>query len=450
MDAKPQILIGATASGGGKTTVTLGLLRALRRRGLCVQPFKCGPDYIDTLHHTLAAGRESVNLDPFMASPGHLRQLYAGYGSDADVCVAEGVMGLLDGYDGPQGSSAATAALLGIPVVLAVDARSSAYSVAPLLYGYKHFCRDIRLAGVIFNRVGSESHFRHLERAARDAGVACFGYVARTPGIEIPSRHLGLTLDEGFRFDAFSDRVAELVAAHVDLDRLLEACTVPFDATLGSVRGPLPARGMRIAVARDEAFNFIYRENVVRLRQLGEVLFFSPLHDGALPEGCDLLYLPGGYPEFFLERLSGNGAMLRAVRKYARGGGRVLAECGGMMYLCRSVIGMDGREYPLCGVLDLRATMEGMKLRLGYRRVVCGGREYRGHEFHYSRIEGELPSVARQYDARGEETATPLYRVGNVVAGYTHLYWGETDPLELFDAAGGCGLRGERRTPSEH
>lgn len=447
MNAKPQILIGAAASGGGKTTVTLGLLRALRRRGMAVQPFKCGPDYIDTLHHTLAAGRGSVNLDPFMASAGHLRQLYAGYGADADVCVTEGVMGLLDGYDGPQGSSAATAALLGIPVVLVVDARSAAYSAAPLLYGYKHFCRDIRLAGVIFNRVGSESHFRHLERAARDAGVACFGYVARTPGVEIPSRHLGLTLDEGFRFEAFSDRVADLVAEHVDLERLLEACTVPFGAASVPAAAPLPARGMRIAVARDEAFNFIYRENVVRLRQLGEVFFFSPLRDGALPEGCDLLYLPGGYPEFFLERLSANGAMRRAVREYALGGGRVLAECGGMMYLCRSIVGEQGGEYPMCGVLDLRATMEGMRLRLGYRRVLCGSREFRGHEFHYSRIEGELPSVARQYDARGGEAATPLYRAGHVVAGYTHLYWGEADPLELFRAAGcdepGCAA-GER------
>ena len=434
MNAKPQILIGAASSGGGKTTVTLGLLRALRRRGLAVQPFKCGPDYIDTLHHTLAAGRESVNLDPFMASAGHLRRLYAGYGADADVCVTEGVMGLLDGYDGPQGSSAATAALLGIPVVLVVDARSAAYSVAPLLYGYKHFCREIRLAGVIFNRVGSESHFRHLERAARDAGVVCFGYVARTPGVEIPSRHLGLTLDEEFRFEAFSDRVADLVAEHVDLERLLEACAVPFGGMPAAAPEPLSPRGMRIAVARDEAFNFIYRENVARLRELGEVLFFSPLRDGALPERCDLLYLPGGYPEFFLERLSGNGAMRRAVREYALGGGRVLAECGGMMYLCRSIVGGQGGEYPMCGVLDLRATMERMRLRLGYRRVVCGGREFRGHEFHYSRIEGELPSAARQWDARGGEVATPLYRAGNVVAGYTHLYWGESDPLELFDA----------------
>lgn len=445
MNTKPQILIGAAASGSGKTTLTLGLLRALRRRGVVVQPFKCGPDYIDTLHHTLAAGRESVNLDLFFSSPDHIQELYTKYGTDAEVCVAEGVMGLLDGSQGMRGSSAEVAERLGIPVVLAVDARATAYSVAPLIYGYKHFCRGIHLAGVIFNRVGSESHFEQLRQACADAGVECFGYVARTPDIEMPSRHLGLTLEEGFRFETYSDRVASVVEQHVDIDRLLAACTVPFGgttpfATSPSVSSvPLPvsapavsAKGVRIAVARDEAFNFIYRENIARLCELGEVTFFSPLQDATLPP-CDLLYLPGGYPEFFLPQLAENKGMLRSIRGYAQGGGRVLAECGGMMYLCRSVTDTEGREWPLCGVLDLMATMEGMKLHLGYRRVVCGAHEFRGHEFHYSHIEGELPSIARQYDARGGEVTTPLYRVGNVVAGYTHLYWGETNPLDLFE-----------------
>ena len=430
---KPQLLIGALHSGSGKTTFTMGILRALQRQGLQVQPFKCGPDYIDTRFHALAAGRESVNLDTWLASERHVRDLYARYGADADVCVVEGVMGLFDGYDRMAGSSAAIARLLDIPVVLVVGARSMAYTVAAQLHGMKTFLPGLRLAGVVFNQVSSENHFRFLAQACEDAGLRCFGWLPKVPDLEIPSRHLGLTLAAGQEMERWIDRAADLVTRCLDLPALLEAVSVAA-AEAPAVTSAAPGT-LRIAVARDAAFNFTYWENLSRLSQLGQVRFFSPLAGDALPE-ADLVYLPGGYPELFAAELSSRRETMQQLRDYAESGGRILAECGGMIYLSRAIEGVEGGPYPLCGVLPFSATMDGARLHLGYRRLVdAAGREWRGHEFHYSAVTAPdaLPSVAQQYDARGGAVATPLYRYKNVIAGYTHLYWGETGILNLWD-----------------
>ncbi|MBR8719790.1 Cobyrinate a,c-diamide synthase [Bacteroides pyogenes] len=476
----PQILIGASASGGGKTTFTTGLLRLLRDRGLTVQPYKCGPDYIDTKYHEMASGRVSVNLDSWLASEEHLKQIYAKYASDADVCVTEGVMGLFDGFEGMRGSSASIAALLGIPVVLVVDARSTAYTVAAILYGFKHFYPAIRIAGAVFNQVASERHFSFLCQACEDVGVECFGYLPRLKELEVPSRHLGLTLDATYRFDEFAGKVAAAIGQSVDVDRLLRSCSSfaasvserPKAETIASASvtelpkvgsmAVLPSVGeqsnletiastsveevpneearcpkagrMRIAVARDAAFNFIYRENLARLEEWGTVTFFSPMADEALPE-ADFVYLPGGYPEFFLESLANNESLKRGLRAYVEAGGRMLAECGGMMYLCDSIRGMDGKDYPMVGLLHQQATMEDMKLRLGYRTIRAGGQIWKGHEFHYSSVSpGQPPaSIAVATDARGNTVDTPLYRYKNLIAGYTHLYWGESDLMKLWE-----------------
>ena len=430
---KPQLLIGALHSGSGKTTFTMGILRALQRQGLQVQPFKCGPDYIDTRFHALAAGRESVNLDAWLASERHVRDLYARYGADADVCVVEGVMGLFDGYDRMAGSSAAIARLLDIPVVLVVGARSMAYTVAAQLHGMKTFLPGLRLAGVVFNQVSSENHFRFLAQACEDAGLRCFGWLPKVPDLEIPSRHLGLTLAAGQEMERWIDRAADLVTRCLDLPALLEAVRAAA-AEAPAVASAAPGT-LRIAVARDAAFIFTYRENLSRLSQLGQVRFFSPLAGDALPE-ADLVYLPGGYPELFAAELSSRRETMQQLRDYAESGGRILAECGGMIYLSRAIEGVEGGPYPLCGVLPFSATMDGARLHLGYRRLVdAAGREWRGHEFHYSAVTAPdaLPSVAQQYDARGGAVATPLYRYKNVIAGYTHLYWGETGILNLWD-----------------
>lgn len=427
---KSQFVIGASASGSGKTTITLALLKALGNRGLTVQPYKCGPDYIDPKYHTLACGRESVNLDIFMGSPGHVRSLYADSCADADVCVTEGVMGLFDGYDKDCGSSADIARLLEIPVILTVDARAAAYSAAPLLYGFANFRKGVNVAGVIFNRVASESHYSYLRQAALDAGVTPLGFMPAQKDFSVPSRHLGLSLKHLNEYSPVIDAMACNAEEHIDIDALLDLtrCPTPERQAWQSGRNGK----LKIAVTRDEAFNFTYKANIDRLAGAGSLEFFSPLQDTRLPE-ADLVYLPGGYPEFFLPQLSSNISMLRAVSAYASSGGRILAECGGMMYLCRTIISEDGRRWPVCGVLPLDATMEGMRLHLGYRTVSAGDFSVRGHEFHYSSIIGNLPSVAVQRSAEGRAVDSPLYRVANVLAGYTHLYWAETDPLLLFE-----------------
>lgn len=430
---KPQLLIGALHSGGGKTTVTMGLLRALQRKGLQVQPFKCGPDYIDTRFHGVASGRDSVNLDTWLASEAHVKDIYARYGAGADACVVEGVMGLFDGFDRMEGSSAAMALLLAIPVLLVVSARSTAYTVAALLHGVKTFRPGLRIAGVVFNQVASRRHALLLQQACDDADLPCFGFLPRTEGLEVPSRHLGLTLAEEQQMNQWIDRAADLVEQHLDLKALLDACAGPFAAPAPA---PAAATGkMRIAVARDDAFNFTYRENLDRLSAYGTVTYFSPLAGDPLPE-ADIVYLPGGYPELYARELALQRRTMEQLRDYAGSGGRILAECGGMIYLSSFIVCAGEGSFRMCGVLPFTATMEGARLQLGYRRLVdAAGREWRGHEFHYSRLRkpDALPSSARQFDARGGAVSTPLYRYKNVIAGYTHLYWGETDFLYLWN-----------------
>ncbi len=440
---KPQLLIGAATSGSGKTTFTMGLLRALKKRGLQVQPFKCGPDYIDTQFHTLAADNESVNLDTWMASDTHVQHLYNKYGEKADVCVTEGVMGLFDGYRRMQGSSAEIAQLLNIPVVLVVSARSTAYSVAPLIYGFKHFNPAVKIAGVVFNQVSSPSHFSFLRDACVDAGVECLGYLPVTEELKIPSRHLGLTLTVKRSMNTLIEQAAQLVEKYVDVDKLLSICqrgfpcryTLPYSSEIGVESFTPRGKKLRIAVARDPAFNFIYRENMARLAEVGNITYFSPVYGSDLPE-ADLVYLPGGYPELFARQLHRRKKLIDALKMYAEDGGKILAECGGMMFLTRSLTARQGgTAYGMAGVLPLDCTMVGARLHLGYRRVEYNGMELRGHEFHYSNLVAPdaLSSVARQFNAKGVEVNTPLYRYKNVIAGYTHLYWGETDILKLWE-----------------
>lgn len=430
-----NFLIAAPTSGTGKTTLTLGLLRAFKNRGLSVQPFKCGPDYIDTKFHSIAAGNPSVNLDLFLSSSAHVQSLYTQYAKGRDAGIVEGVMGLFDGYDKMNGSSAQIAQLLQLPVVLVVNAKAMAYSVAPLLYGFKHFNPHVQIAGVIFNFVGSESHYKMLVQACTDVGVQPLGYLPKNADVVQPSRHLGLSLDNADAFDAFAEKVAALVEKHIDLETLCEIARRDAPASGAKMSAATSEEPrLRIAVAQDEAFNFTYHENIAHFRRIGEVVFFSPLTDSLLPADIDLLYLPGGYPELFAEQLSENISLREQIKTFAEGGGKILAECGGMMYLSRSITTADEKTYPMVGVLAQDATMMQMRLRLGYRTFTYNKCECRGHEFHYSSVIGDLPSVVQQYDARGNASDTKLLRYKNVLAGYTHLYWGEMkNVMTLFD-----------------
>lgn len=427
----PQFLIGAASSGSGKTTFTLGLLRALRKRGMQVQPFKCGPDYLDTKHHAAAAGRESYNLDSFMSSPEHIRKVYSRHSKDADVCITEGVMGLFDGYDNMRGSSAEIAGILDIPVILVINARSAAYTVAAILYGFKHFRPEVKIAGAIFNFVGSEAHYTYLQQACQDTGIEALGYLPKCKDIEIPSRHLGLNIDSEFCFDEFADRIAAQVEQTVNINRLLEISQKEKPLMAEEKNKTVKVPSLRISVARDEAFNFYYPENIRILENMGHVTFFSPLNDPELPPS-DLVYLPGGYPELYLSRLSRNENMRNSILQYCENDGHLLAECGGMMYLGKSILDTDGIPHPVCGFLPQSATMENMKLRLGYRKVLYNGQTFYGHEFHYSRIipgESPLLSVAKVLTAKNAETDTPVYQLRNVTASYIHFYWAENGQL---------------------
>lgn len=431
MTKHSNFLLAAPASGTGKTTLTLALLRALKNRGLAVQPFKCGPDYIDTKFHHLASGNRSINLDLFLSSEIHVQDLFDRYGQTTDVSIVEGVMGLFDGYDRMKGSSAEVASALDVPVVLVVNAKASAYSVAPLIEGFKNFLKGVRVIGAIFNFVASESHYRFLQEACLDIGVEPLGYFPKNEALDIPSRHLGLSLDSISEFNRLADHAASLAEKYIAIDRLLEITRVDRKTVEAKTVKPGDDE-LVIAVAHDEAFNFMYHENIESFKRLGKVVYFSPLQDKAMPE-ADLVYLPGGYPELYAQRLSENKEMLASIKEYAENFGAVLAECGGMMYLSRAIIDSDGKEYPMVGVLNQTATMQKMKLRLGYRQFNYQDVPFKGHEFHYSSVLNPMDSLVDIYNARGVKVDTPLVRYKNVLAGYTHLYWAEHDHIfQLF------------------
>lgn len=454
-----QFLIAAPTSGSGKTTVSRGLMALFMKKGLKVQPFKCGPDYIDTKYHEAVCGRPSVNLDTFMASQEHVSSLYARYSADADVAVVEGMMGMYDGYDRDRGSSAEVARLLGIPVVLVADAKSAAYSMAPLLSGFINFRPDIRIAGVIFNRVGSPRHYRMLQEVCEDLNVTCLGYLPKQKELEQESRHLGLDFSRSKETEGL-DMLVGLLEEHVDWELLLSTTGLPLPAAAVEEKPILSEPGkLHISVARnEESFSFLYAEHLDILRRMGTVTFFNPEHDRPIPQETDLLYLPGGYPENRLEELAGARLARESIRSYIEAGGRTLAECGGMIYLSQSVLSdgdTDGGSAGSCvgnignemvGVLPFSITNERKrrKLTLGYRRFDYNGWRLKGHEFHYTQFavpetdgkEGgacSLPlSIAQVYNAKGGKVTTPVFRYKNLIASYTHLYWGEVDVMALF------------------
>ena len=416
---KLAFMIAAPTSGSGKTTIARGLMALFTAKGMKVQPFKCGPDYIDTKFHEAVCHRPSINLDTFMASKEHVQELFARYGADADICIVEGMMGLFDGYDRDKGSSAEIAATLGIPVVLVVDARSAAYSMAPLLSGFINYRKDVHISGVIFNKVGSERHFQMLQQVCEDLHVECFGYLPKSADLEQGSRYLGLdysTLPE-------TKALTELIEQYVEW-RDLSELTVRKGRTHSALGTYSQCAGdvLKTVCARNaESFSFVYQENIDCFEH---VSFFDPETNVPCLDGVDLLYLPGGYPEKHLEALVKNEACRKAIKTFAEQGGRIVAECGGMMYLCERIVTDDG-EYPMCGVLPyaITARKADRKLSLGYRRFELDGREYRGHEFHYTQFLGEKPqSVTQVYNAKGEPVDTPVFKCKNVLASYTHLY----------------------------
>lgn len=389
------------------------------QKGLKVQPFKCGPDYIDTKFHAAVCGRPSINLDTFMASPKHVRELFVHYGQEADICIVEGMMGLFDGYDRERGSAYEIAKTLDIPVVLVVDAKSAAYSMAALLSGFINFRQDIHIAGIIFNKVGSEKHFQMLKQVCDDLDVECFGHLPKDTSLEQGSRYLGLDFSEKTE----DQQLIRLLEEHVEWGELTKL-HIPTLGIIYSHTGKIffPRWEKNLLIASNaESFSFVYQEV---LDHFASVKYFDPETEVPSFDGIDLLYLLGGYPEKHLEALVKNETCRQAIKDYAEKGGRILAECGGMMYLCERIVTDEG-EFPMCGVLpyQISARKADCKLSLGYRSFELDGKVYRGHEFHYTQFVGQAPqSIVQVYNAKGEPVPTPVFRFKNVLASYTHLY----------------------------
>ena len=428
MKTIPQFLIAAPTSGSGKTMVSVALIDSFTRHGYKMQAFKCGPDYIDTKFHEKVSKNPSYNLDSFFSSENELRNFYQKHAQDAHVCIVEGMMGLFDGYDRSKGSAAEIASILNLPVVLVVDAKGSGYSFAPLIKGFKEFSPDITIAGVIFNRVDSSKHRRILRQVCDELKISCLGFVSRIREAENKSRYLGLDFSQMKMAEA-TDRIVE----HIHVKRIMKRTYRPIShRSVSKVSSVNSSDTPKVLVAKNkESFSFIYQEH---LDKWPNVVFFDPEEDTEIPQDIDLLYLPGGYPERHLEVLSQCGKTMESIRRYAENGGKILAECGGMMYLCNSIIN-DEKEYPMCGVLPYNITARRLdrRLSLGYRTFTLNGINFKGHEFHYTRFEKPQPeSITEVFDASGNKIDSPIIRIGNTIASYTHLYWGNKDIFKIF------------------
>jgi cobyrinic acid a,c-diamide synthase len=428
------LIVAAPNSGSGKTLVTLGLLQALRRRGLLVAAAKAGPDYIDPGFHALATGAPCCNLDPWAMRPATLAGLVAGLAAAAEIVVCEGVMGLFDGTgpDGEAGSTAALARATGWPVVLVVDARGQGASAAALVAGFARHDPVAPLAGVIFNRVAGARHRALLEAAISRhlPGLPCLGAVPQDPGFAFPSRHLGL-VPAGEAAPADFAETAARVGAALDVERLV-ALARPSSLSAAEPASPLPPIGQRIAVAHDDAFAFVYPAALDGWhRQGAELLFFSPLQDEAPPVDADAVYLPGGYPELHAVRLAAAGQFLAGLRGVAAAGAAVYGECGGYMVLGETLYDAAGKAHRMAGLLPLATSFAERRLHLGYRtaRLLArgplgpAGTPYRGHEFHYATIvreEAAAPLFAIA-DASGNDLGPGRVCAGHVVGSFIHL-----------------------------
>jgi cobyrinic acid a,c-diamide synthase len=445
------LVIGGSHSGVGKTTISLGLMAAFKKRGLKVQGFKVGPDFIDPGHHSRLLGTPSRNLDGWMLPKGYNLATFSQSMSGKNWGIVEGVMGLFDGYDGLSegGSTAQMAKWLKCPVILVVDASSMARSIAALVHGFQTFDSDLRLAGVIANRVGSQTHARFLAEAMESLpNIAFLGGLPRTEEISIPERHLGLiTSDEDpYPTDLF-DKLALLMEEHLKLEKLYE---LPI-CRLNSEEAPLPRAGrsgLRLGVARDEAFCFYYQDNLDLLAHFGaDLCFFSPVRDSRLPPDLSGLYLGGGYPELFAQQLAENHRVKNQILAAAQGGMPIFAECGGFMYLTRS-IEIERRDYAMVGLYPFRTRMLSRRKALGYREVVLKkdsllgpkGLRARGHEFHYSELingTGEMADLYQVSNRNGMTAGSDGFKVYNTLAGYIHFHFG-SNPQMAANFVGSC------------
>ena len=431
-------VISAPMTGSGKTTVTLGLLTALRNRGIRVQPFKVGPDFIDPGLHEIAAGVVSHNLDGWMLPRQTNEWLFAHASQGRDVAVVEGVMGLFDGLDGAsdRGSTAEIAKWLDLPVILVVDAHGMARSAAALVYGFQNLDPDVKITGVLFNRVGGEGHYRILADAVKD--LPLLGWLPADPSIEITERHLGLLTAEEELAASRIRAIGEFFEKNISVDAVLSSVGAVCDrrARLGLLAerkrdsaqpkelfAPT-ARTKRVALAHDKAFSFYYQANRMALEEAGaEIIEFSPLSDLELPE-ADLLYIGGGYPELYRQRLEANTTMRASVKRFIESGKKFYAECGGLMYLAESI-----DESQMVGIVPAKIEMTDRLVDFGYCEITTtvtsilgsAGTTARGHQFHYSRPSGPRGEAYRVRQRNREYSEGFVFPNG--IASYIHLHF---------------------------
>lgn len=454
----PRLVIAGTQSGVGKTTIVTGLLAALRQRGLRVQSYKIGPDYIDPGYHSLASGRPAHNLDTWLVPPDRLAAIFARTAAGNDVAVIEGVMGLFDGGRGGISSTAAIAKALAAPVVLVLDARAAGESVAATALGFKSYDPDLALAGFIVNRLASDSHKAMVAEALDRLGLPVFGYMRRSDALGVSERHLGLTpaAEESGALAAVQAMYRQ-VEREVAVGEIIKLAESAPGIAAPAAAAPAP-KTVRIGVARDEAFSFYYGESLNALADRGAAIVpFSPLRDSRLP-AVDGLILGGGFPEMFLEGLAANGPMLAAIRRTAARGLPIYAECGGLMYLTEAITDFDGRRFPMAGLVPAACYMEDRLQTVGYveatalgDNVLCrAGESLRGHEFHFSRLELVCPADDFDWAFQFRKMRTGGvylggYAAGNILASYLHMHFAGNeqaagrfiDRCAAFRAAGG-------------
>ena len=416
MPACPALFISAPASGQGKTTVTAGLALLHRRRGRRVRVFKTGPDFLDPMILERASGAPVQSLDLWMVGEAECRRLLAEAAAQADLILIEGVMGLFDGTP----SSADLAAAFGVPVAAVISAKSMAQTFGAIASGLARYRADVRMHGVLANHVGSARHAQMLQEGM-PGDIRWLGCLPPSDQMSLPARHLGL--HQAGEIGQLEARIA--CTAQALADTALAELPAPVDFQAPPARAlPRLLDGMRIAIARDAAFSFIYPANVRTLESLGaQVAFFSPLADEPLPDGADALYLPGGYPELHAAALAGNSASAGSIRSHAAAGKPIVAECGGMLYLLDRLTDAQGSTTPMLGLLPGHATMQKRLASLGMQAVDTKHGPLAGHTFHYSSMATPLTPVAHAVRPKAGTQGEPVYRSGAIVATYMHGYW---------------------------
>ena len=442
----PRLIIAGTHSGVGKTTIATGIMSALTARGLKVQGFKTGPDYIDPGYHTLVTGRPSRNLDEFMLTPVIAQELFIKAAQGADIAIVEGVMGLFDGGSGGVGSTANLAKLLQTPIILVVDVRAMADSAAALVYGFKHFDPLLNIAGVILNRVGSERHFKMVRDAVEcKVGVPVLGHLTKDTTLSMPERHLGLLPVEENMSGTWPTVLAQKIEAALNLDQLLTLAqtSTPLDVRMTTVQAC--AKTVRIAVARDEAFTFYYHDSLAVLESLGaELVPFSPLRDRKLPQNIGGIIFGGGFPEMFRDKLANNETMHESIRAAHQSGMPIYAECGGLIYLCREITDYNGEsKATLVGLVPAICRMQQKLVTVGYieaeacQDTILGfaGTKIRGHEFHFSLMTPEDTAFSWAFNfnkIRDGSIYAGGYCDGNLLASYLHCHFAGNPEAAVF------------------